>query len=99
MNKEVHEAIKDGLKMKALNEAASKHMIQWNPDAFVQSHPSLLRTIFSAMDIYRGTAQKISGDGVFFRRSGCEYEPEMSRDKDDLLEMNYCPNCGCKFEK
>lgn len=41
---------------------------------------------------------KISGDGVFFRCSNCEFEPLMESKTDDLLQMNYCPNCGCKFK-
>ena len=47
------DAYKHGLKMKALNEAANKHMVHWDPDSFVRSHPSLLRSIFEAMEIYK----------------------------------------------
>lgn len=42
-------------------------------------------------------AQKVSDDGVFFRCSICKYEPEMASKTDDLLKMNFCPNCGNEF--
>lgn len=93
----LEKAYKDGLKMKALNEAANKHMIQWNPESFVKSHPKLLRSIFEAMDIYKGTAKRVSGDGVFFKCSQCSYEPDMEGTTSDLLKMNHCPNCGHEF--
>jgi len=41
---------------------------------------------------------RVSGDGVFFRCSKCEYEPNMDGKTDDLLSMNYCPSCGSKFK-
>lgn len=46
----------------------------------------------------RYLAKKVSGDGVFFRCSKCKYEPMMASKTDDLLNMNYCPKCGNKFE-
>lgn len=42
--------------------------------------------------------EKISGDGVFFRCSNCDYEPKMGSNTDDLVSMNYCPSCGSKFK-
>jgi len=44
-------------------------------------------------------AQRISGDGVFFRCSSCGFEPKMESETDDLLKMNYCPCCGSEFVK
>jgi len=41
--------------------------------------------------------QRVSADGVFFKCSKCDYKPEMGSDTDDLISMNYCPDCGCKF--
>lgn len=45
-------AFEDGMKMKALNEAANKNMIEWDAGSFVEIYPKLLRSIFDAMDIY-----------------------------------------------
>lgn len=46
----------------------------------------------------REEVERLSEDGVFFRCSNCNYEPEMAGEKDDLLKMNYCPQCGGKFK-
>lgn len=46
----------------------------------------------------RKKAERISSDGVLFKCSNCDYEPEMEGNKDDLLKMNFCPNCGRKFK-
>ena len=48
---------------------------------------------------YQIKAKRISGDGVFFRCSNCNFEPEMKSKTDDLLNMNYWDNSGSKFYK
>jgi len=43
--------------------------------------------------------ERFSSDGVFFKCGNCNFEPKMSSSTDDLLQMNFCPNCGSKFRK
>lgn len=45
------------------------------------------------------SAEKLSNDGVFFECSKCEFKPLMCSKTDDLINMNYCPNCGSNFNK
>jgi len=46
----------------------------------------------------RKEISRVSSDGVFFRCDRCNYAPEMASKTDDLLNMNYCPECGVKFK-
>lgn len=46
----------------------------------------------------KNKVQRVSGDGVFFRCSGCEFSPKMASVTDDLLAMAYCPKCGGRFK-
>jgi len=45
----------------------------------------------------RFSVEKLSDDGVFFSCSKCNYTPLMTSKTDDLLNMNFCPRCGGKF--
>ena len=49
------------------------------------------------MDI-RPKGTRLSEDGVFFSCSECDFTPMMESETDDLLRMNYCPNCGVEFK-
>lgn len=42
--------------------------------------------------------KRLSSNGVFFKCSKCNFEPQMESETDDLLRMNFCPNCGSKFK-
>lgn len=69
--------------------------LKWGKLEPIEAHDRVL-ALFSVSN--RSKTKRVSSDGVFFRCDNCRHEPQMKSDTDDLLQMNFCPQCGSEFE-